>query len=266
MKCPLVIKLGGILLDNQNALDRFFKILVTYYNKSNRNILVVHGSSLFSHIVNSNFKELTSKKNFFSTNFVQKTQFICSTISCNMNAYLLKFAKKNNLNGIGISLSDGNLIDIDLLQSLQNKDNFFKILLKKKVGTINFLKLLFNNKFFPFLYSYGINKFGNIINFDSDIIAMLFSILLDADFLIFSDVSAVLNGKGQKIAKISNQEADFLIKKGIITDGMITKVQTALYASKILKKSIEISSWHQHHDLTLLFDGISLGTRVFYKR
>jgi len=40
---PLVIKLGGVLLDNEEALERLFIALVTYRQQYQRPLVIVHG-------------------------------------------------------------------------------------------------------------------------------------------------------------------------------------------------------------------------------
>ena len=40
---PLVIKLGGVLLDSEEALERLFTALVTYREKHERPLVIMHG-------------------------------------------------------------------------------------------------------------------------------------------------------------------------------------------------------------------------------
>ena len=43
MTTPLIIKLGGVLLDSEEALTRLFTALVTYREAHQRPLLIVHG-------------------------------------------------------------------------------------------------------------------------------------------------------------------------------------------------------------------------------
>ncbi|KOC93275.1 acetylglutamate kinase, partial [Winslowiella iniecta] len=43
MTNPLIIKLGGVLLDSEEALARLFDALVTYRESYQRPLLIVHG-------------------------------------------------------------------------------------------------------------------------------------------------------------------------------------------------------------------------------
>lgn len=40
---PLVIKLGGVLLDSEEALERLFNALQTYRQSHQRPLVIVHG-------------------------------------------------------------------------------------------------------------------------------------------------------------------------------------------------------------------------------
>lgn len=40
---PLIIKLGGVLLDNEEALTRFFTALQQYRSTHSRPLVIVHG-------------------------------------------------------------------------------------------------------------------------------------------------------------------------------------------------------------------------------
>ncbi|MGC6648188.1 acetylglutamate kinase, partial [Escherichia coli] len=73
---------------------------------------------------------------------------------------------------------------------------------------------------------------------------------LGADLVLLSDVSGILDGKGQKIAEMSAEKAQTLIDQGIITDGMIVKVNAALEAAKTLGRPVEIASWRHAEKLT----------------
>ncbi len=43
MMNPLIIKLGGVLLDSEEALDRLFSALVNYRESHQRQLVIVHG-------------------------------------------------------------------------------------------------------------------------------------------------------------------------------------------------------------------------------
>ncbi len=51
-------------------------------------------------------------------------------------------------------------------------------------------------------------------------------------------MSGILDGKGQRIAEMTASKAEQLIDQGIITDGMIVKVNAALDAARALGRPV----------------------------
>ena len=83
-----------------------------------------------------------------------------------------------------------------------------------------------------------------------------------AGLIWLSDVSGILDGKGQRIAEMTAAKAEQLIEQGIITDGMIVKVNAALDAARTLGRPVDIASWRHAEQLPALFNGMPMGTRT----
>ncbi len=83
-----------------------------------------------------------------------------------------------------------------------------------------------------------------------------------ADLILLSDVSGILDGKGQRIAEMTAEKAEQLIEQGIITDGMIVKVNAALDAARALGRPVDIASRRHAEQLPALFNGTPIGTRI----
>ena len=78
--------------------------------------------------------------------------------------------------------------------------------------------------------SIGVTEEGELMNVNADQAATALAATLGADLILLSDVSGILDGKGQRIAEMTAAKAEQLIDQGIITDGMIVKVNAALDA------------------------------------
>lgn len=100
------------------------------------------------------------------------------------------------------------------------------------------------------------------MNVNADQAATAIAQALNADLVLLSDVSGILDGKGQKIDEMTTQKAQKLIEQGIITDGMIVKVNAALDAAAALQRSVDIASWRHAEQLPELFNGTAIGTRI----
>lgn len=100
------------------------------------------------------------------------------------------------------------------------------------------------------------------MNVNADQAATALASTLGADLVLLSDVSGILDGKGQRIEEMTAEKAEALIAQGIITDGMIVKVHAALDAAKTLGRPVDIASWRHAEQLPDLFNGVSIGTRI----
>lgn len=83
------------------------------------------------------------------------------------------------------------------------------------------------------------------MNVNADRAATALAATLGADLILLSDVSGILDGKGQRIAEMTAAKAEQLIEQGIITDGMIVKVNAALDAARALGRR-----WISPHGVT----------------
>lgn len=84
---------------------------------------------------------------------------------------------------------------------------------------------------------------------------------LDAELVLLSDVSGVLDGKGHLIPTLTEMQSEALIQQAVITDGMVVKVRAAFEAAKALGRPIEVATWRYPEKLADLFDGKSIGTK-----
>ena len=84
---------------------------------------------------------------------------------------------------------------------------------------------------------------------------------MGGELVLLSDVTGVLDGKGNLIKQLTESEAEALIAQAVITDGMIVKVRAAFTAAKALGRSIEVASWRYPDKLNDLLAGDSIGTR-----
>ncbi|MNT66532.1 Acetylglutamate kinase [compost metagenome] len=124
------------------------------------------------------------------------------------------------------------------------------------------LNTLLGAGYLPVISSIGITADGKLMNVNADQAATALAATLGADLILLSDVSGILDGKGQRIAEMTAQKAEQLIAQGIITDGMVVKVNAALDAARTLGRPVDIASWRHADQLPALFNGVSIGTRI----
>ena len=129
-------------------------------------------------------------------------------------------------------------------------------------GSPKLINSLLENGYLPVVSSIGVTDEGQLMNVNADQAATALAATLGADLILLSDVSGILDGKGQRIAEMTAAKAEQLIEQGIITDGMIVKVNAALDAARTLGRPVDIASWRHAEQLPALFNGMPMGTRI----
>ncbi|EST57283.1 acetylglutamate kinase [Proteus hauseri] len=253
---PLIIKLGGVLLDNEEALTRFFTALQQYRSTYSRPLVIVHGGGCLVDELMGKLQLPVVKKQGLRVTPVDQIDIITGALAGSANKTLLSWATKFGLNGVGLSLGDGQLAKVTQInEELGHVGN-------ANPGSPDLLNLLLGAGYLPIISSIGMTEKGELMNVNADQAATAIAETLGADLVLLSDVSGILDGKGQKIAEMSAEKAQMLIDQGIITDGMIVKVNAALEAAKTLGRPVEIASWRHAEKLTTLFNGVAVGTRI----
>ncbi|HFR4115595.1 TPA: acetylglutamate kinase [Yersinia enterocolitica] len=253
---PLVIKLGGVLLDSEEALERLFTALVTYREKHERPLVIMHGGGC---LVDDLMKKLALpvvKKNGLRVTPADQIDIITGALAGTANKTLLAWAVKHDINAVGLCLGDGNTVSVTPLDAALGHVG------KAEAGSPALVQTLLAANYMPIISSIGITKDGSLMNVNADQAATALAATLGADLILLSDVSGILDGKGQRIAEMTAQKAEQLIAQGIITDGMVVKVNAALDAARTLGRPVDIASWRHADQLPALFNGEPIGTRI----
>ncbi|CAI2006730.1 acetylglutamate kinase [Serratia plymuthica] len=253
---PLIIKLGGVLLDSEEALERLFTALDSYRQQHQRPLVIVHGGGC---LVDELMKQLSLpvvKKNGLRVTPADQIDIITGALAGTANKTLLAWAIKHRINAVGLSLADGGSVSVTQLDpALGHVGN-------AQPGSPVLLNTLLGAGYLPVISSIGISAEGELMNVNADQAATALAATLGADLILLSDVSGILDGKGQRIAEMTAQKAEQLIAQGIITDGMVVKVNAALDAARTLGRPVDIASWRHADQLPALFNGVSIGTRI----
>ena len=256
MTNPLIIKLGGVLLDSEEALGRLFDALLAYRQSHQRPLVIVHGGGC---LVDELMKKLAlpvSKKNGLRVTPADQIDIITGALAGTANKTLLAWAKKYGISAVGLSLGDGGIANVAQF------DEELGHVGKATPGNPALVNTLTGNGYLPIISSIGITDDGLLMNVNADQAATALASTLGADLVLLSDVSGILDGKGQRIEEMTAEKAEALIDQGIITDGMIVKVHAALDAAKTLGRPVDIASWRHAEQLPDLFNGVSIGTRI----
>ena len=245
---PLIIKLGGVLLDSEEALERLFTALVNYREAHQRPLIIVHGGGC---VVDELMKQLNlpvQKKNGLRVTPAEQIDIITGALAGTAN--------KHGISSVGLFLGDGDSVKVTQLDAELGHVGL------AQPGSPTLINTLLAGGYLPVVSSIGVTDEGQLMNVNADQAATALAATLGADLILLSDVSGILDGKGQRIAEMTAEKAEQLIEQGIITDGMIVKVNAALDAARALGRPVDIASWRHAEQLPALFNGTPIGTRI----
>jgi acetylglutamate kinase len=253
---PLVIKLGGVILDNPNAITNLFTAIQQYKQHHSRPIILLHGGGCKVDEMMHKLSLPVVRRNGLRVTPAEQIQVIVGVLAGSANKTLLAEAIKQHLPAVGLCLADGDTIQV------QEIDATLGHVGKAKPGNPLFIQKLLKDGYLPIISSIGITNQGQMMNVNADHAAVALAQTLEADLLILSDVAGVLDANKQLIKHLTEPMAQQLIEQGVITDGMAVKVNSAFSAAKALKRPVDIASWRRVATLITLFEGKAEGTRI----
>ncbi len=233
-----VIKYGGHAMVNEKLKESFARnvVLMKYIGI---NPIIVHGGGpQIGELLNKIGKESKFIDGMRVTD-EETMDIVEMVLAGKVNKEIVKNINLMGGKAVGLSGKDGKLIIAEKLLVLKNFDNkppeIIDIGKVGKVKKINpeVLKLLFQGESIPVIAPVGVDEEGNTYNINADLVAGEIAISLKAEKLIMmTDVEGVLDKSGNLISSINIDEIPQLIENGIITGGMIPKVE-------FCKKAIE---------------------------
>ncbi|MDF7667796.1 acetylglutamate kinase [Orbaceae bacterium ESL0727] len=255
---PLVIKLGGALLDDKDSLDNLFVVIHQYKQQYNRPLIIVHGGGKRVDALMDRLSLPVVRRNGLRVTPADQIDIIVGSLAGSANTTLLSVAKKNNLTSVGLCLADGNIVDVKQLSSELGYVG------EATAGDPTLLNLLLKSDYLPIISSIGITNDGQMMNVNADHAAVAVAKMIKGDLILLSDVAGVLDANKKHIAELTESQADQLIATNVITGGMIVKVRSAFEAAKILGRPIDIASFKETTELPDLFNGqqVASATRL----
>ncbi len=179
---------------------------------------------------------------------------------------------KHDGDAISLSGKDSSLIFAHKTgtKKIEGMDKEIDLGLVGEVDCVNrdLLELFVENNYIPVISPVGIAKDGTSLNLNADTVAGEVAGSVDAEkLIILTDVPGVLRDSSDPnslIQKIRISEIPGLIEEGIITGGMIPKIETCVKAIENGVKSCHIIDGRKKHSLLLeIFTTDGIGTMIF---
>jgi acetylglutamate kinase len=188
-----------------------------------------------------------------------------------VNKEIVGLINQHGGKAVGLSGKDGNLIQAEKYYLTEEKakntpPEIIDIGLVGKVKNVNanLIASLTAEGFIPVIAPTGVGERGETYNINADIVAGEIAAALKAEKLVLlTDVAGVLDGKGNLINTMANQEALAMIRSGIIQRGMFPKVKCCLKAlNGDVGKAHIIDGRLKHAILLEMFTDKGIGTEI----
>tara|TARA_R110001592_G_scaffold75295_1_gene228056 strand:- start:5840 stop:6625 length:786 start_codon:yes stop_codon:yes gene_type:complete len=252
---PLLIKLGGAVLENKQALTNLFSALTKYLATQQRPILIVHGGGVIVEDVLKKMNIKSEKKNGLRITPFDQIPYVAGALAGTSNKLLMAKALQAGLSAVGLSLADG------FSCSVKQMDPELGAVGVCSPNNPTLINTLLAANFLPVISSIAIGEDGNLYNVNADQAAITICELVGAELVFLSDVDGVWDAQKQVIPELNTQLADTLIAENVIQDGMLVKVKAALQAADELGY-VMLASWKNPENLVSLLAGKAVGTKV----
>ncbi len=269
-----VIKYGGSAMTKESLRESFAKdvVLLKYVGIK---VIIVHGGGPQ---ISTALEKFGIKPRFVGG--MRKTDeetmhVVEMVLSGDVNKDIVALINRHSgekVYAVGLSGRDGRL----LMARKLNKERYFEELglpvPEEDIGYVGevidvnseLLHSLMQNNFIPVIAPVGVGQEGEAYNINADIAASEIAKAVKAEKLIFlTDTQGVKDSKGKLISSLHHEEAGKLIEKGVIREGMIPKVRSALSAIKEGVKKVHIVDGRLPHSLLLeVFTEKGIGTEI----
>ncbi|MDX1537500.1 acetylglutamate kinase [Arsukibacterium sp.] len=252
---PLVIKMGGRLLQERPALDALLSVCSQL--KQQRPVVLVHGGGDQVDQWLAKFGFTTEKIDGQRVSPAEQMPVITGALDGAVNAELVSRAMLQGLNPVGLNLSAGSSLQFTVNSRL-GAVGF------AKANDATLLKLLLEQGFTPIFSSVGIGSEGQLLNVNADLAAAAICQLVQGELVLLTDVPGILDSQMQLIAELTPAAAAELVASGVIKGGMKVKLDAALETGLALQRNIIVAGWQQPENLLKLMQDEPVGTCILY--
>jgi len=232
-----VIKFGGSAMGGDNNIKNFAKNVVLL-KQVGINPIIVHGGGPQ---IGKMLDKLNIKSTFIDglrVTDADTVDIVEMVLAGSINKMIVKEINLASGKAIGICGKDGNLIRAKKATKVKKdpNSNIEKILNLGFVGEPyhvdpDFLSIFEDSDLIPVIAPIGIGDNGETYNINADTVAGAVASAIGASkLIILSDVDGVMLPNGELVSHLNTATAKQMINDGIISGGMIPKVETCISA------------------------------------
>ena len=256
----VVVKYGGNAMVNPHLKQQVMDDIVLLWLIGVKVVLVHGGGPEISGMLD----KLGKKPEFIDGLRVtdqETVDIVQMVLAGKVNKTLVTMLEKRGGNAIGLCGMDGKLIEAKMKDK---KLGYVGEVTKINIGPV---ADILEKGYIPVISTLGCDEEGNAYNINADTAAAHIAGALGAErFILMTDIAGILRDKDDPstlIPEISLSEADSLFESGIISSGMIPKVQCCVTAIKAGVKNVVIMDGRVHHSILMeLLTNEGAGTLV----
>ncbi len=266
----VVIKYGGAAMVDEKVRDEFMKdvALMKYVGI---HPIIIHGGGPE---INSMLKRVNKETQFIEGNRVSDAETVEiaeMVLSAKINKSIVADLNKLGAKAVGLSGKDGGMITARK-KFIEKAGEKIDIGFVGEIAEVNreLIDILVSQDYIPVISSIGIGSEGETFNINADYVAGEVAAAVGAHRLIFlTDVNGVykdFEDKDSLIADMTVETAREYIVNGIISGGMIPKVNTCLEAiERGVHHVIILNGQIKHSILLELFTEEGCGTMIYHE-
>ena len=265
--CTVVVKYGGNAM-TEDALKASFARDVVLMKLVGINPVIVHGGGPQ---IGALLEKLNIESRFVNGMRVTDSatmDVVQMVLGGLVNQEIVSLLNTSGGRAVGITGKDGALITARKL-AMEPELNASEIIDIGHVGEItsvntDVLTTLVDSAFIPVIAPIGVGADGESYNINADIVAGKVAEALCAEkLLLLTNTPGILDANGETITNISQKGVAKLINQGVISEGMLPKVQCALDAVSSGVTSVQIIDGRIPHALILeVFTATGVGTQI----
>lgn len=254
---PIVIKVGGALLESPDTAQSFFKVIATL--QQTLPVVLVHGggSSVAALLAALNFE--SAKLNGLRITPAEQLPYVVGALAGTVNKTLCSWAMQAGISAVGLSLFDGGMC---LGEPLGEE---YGAVGKVRPHKPQLLQSVLSIQQLPVISSIAADENGGLLNINADDAAATIAELIQGELVLLSDVPCVLDANKLPIASLNQAQINTLIGQEVIQGGMAVKVRAAVATANQINSVVRIASWKTPQQLLGLLAGEAVGTAVLPK-
>ena len=252
----VVVKIGGAAQEDAELRRRFAEDIVLL-DWVGINVVVVHGGGKQITAMLDRVGVTARFENGMRVTDAPTLEVVEMVLAGSLNKELVRLV--NHLGGAAVGLTGA---DGGLARAVRRRP---KLGLVGEVTTIDRTVIdRLTPDFIPILAPLAVGDDGQALNVNADVFAARLAVALGAEKLVLlTDIPGVLDAEHKLIPSITAAAARDLIARGVITGGMIPKVENALAALAEGVRKVHVIDGRLEHALLLeIFTREGVGTQV----